>query len=116
MDTKEPCTVCVAITGSLPQKSAAGIGRHQVTLNKRCTELGRHCRTGLEDNIRIGHLVQLLRQVTVTADEDCDLAATSDKAGYEPCGSPTLLDAVVANIACAGGGGDMGLPVPSPAK
>ncbi|WP_435230034.1 3-keto-5-aminohexanoate cleavage protein [Pseudopelagicola sp. nBUS_20] len=31
---------------------AAGIGRHQFTVNKWCLELGGHCRTGLEDNIR----------------------------------------------------------------
>lgn len=33
---------------------AAGIGRHQATLNNWCAELGGHCRTGLEDNVRIG--------------------------------------------------------------
>ncbi len=32
---------------------AAGIGVHQATLNHWCAELGGHCRTGLEDNIRI---------------------------------------------------------------
>lgn len=32
---------------------AAGIGRHQPELNHWCAELGGHCRTGLEDNIRI---------------------------------------------------------------
>lgn len=32
---------------------AAGIGRDQATLNHWCAELGGHCRTGLEDNIRI---------------------------------------------------------------
>ncbi len=32
---------------------AAGIGRHQAELNHWCAELGGHCRTGLEDNIRI---------------------------------------------------------------
>lgn len=31
---------------------AAGIGRHQFTVNQWCLELGGHCRTGLEDNIR----------------------------------------------------------------
>jgi uncharacterized protein (DUF849 family) len=31
----------------------AGIGRHQATLNEWCAELGGHCRTGLEDNIRL---------------------------------------------------------------
>ena len=32
---------------------AAGIGRHQATLNAWCAELGGHCRTGLEDNMRL---------------------------------------------------------------
>ncbi len=32
---------------------AAGIGRHQITLNEWCIETGGHCRTGLEDNIRL---------------------------------------------------------------
>jgi uncharacterized protein (DUF849 family) len=31
---------------------AAGIGRHQFEVNKWCLELGGHCRTGLEDNIK----------------------------------------------------------------
>jgi len=32
--------------------TAAGIGRHQLTLNEWALELGGHCRTGLEDNLR----------------------------------------------------------------
>jgi uncharacterized protein (DUF849 family) len=32
--------------------TAAGIGRHQFDVNKWCLELGGHCRTGLEDNIK----------------------------------------------------------------
>ena len=31
---------------------AAGIGRHQLAVNRWCLEAGGHCRTGLEDNIR----------------------------------------------------------------
>jgi 3-keto-5-aminohexanoate cleavage enzyme len=31
----------------------AGIGPHQATLNHWCAELGGHCRTGLEDNLRL---------------------------------------------------------------
>ena len=31
---------------------AAGIGRHQIEVNRWCLELGGHCRTGLEDNVR----------------------------------------------------------------
>lgn len=32
--------------------AAAGIGRHQLDVNRWCLELGGHCRTGLEDNIK----------------------------------------------------------------
>jgi uncharacterized protein (DUF849 family) len=33
--------------------TAAGIGRHQFEVNQWSLELGGHCRTGLEDNIKI---------------------------------------------------------------
>ena len=33
--------------------TGAGIGRHQATLAKWSLELGGHCRTGLEDNVRL---------------------------------------------------------------
>jgi 3-keto-5-aminohexanoate cleavage enzyme len=32
---------------------AAGIGRHQLDVNRWCLEMGGHCRTGLEDNVRL---------------------------------------------------------------
>jgi 3-keto-5-aminohexanoate cleavage enzyme len=32
--------------------TAAGMGRHQLTVNHWALELGGHCRTGLEDNLR----------------------------------------------------------------
>ena len=32
---------------------AAGIGRYQLDLNEWCIEAGGHCRTGLEDNVRL---------------------------------------------------------------
>lgn len=32
---------------------AAGIGRHQIEINEWCIKAGGHCRTGLEDNIRL---------------------------------------------------------------
>lgn len=32
---------------------AAGIGRHQIVVNEWCVAAGGHCRTGLEDNVRI---------------------------------------------------------------
>lgn len=33
--------------------TGAGIGRDQITLNRWSVELGGHCRTGLEDNVRL---------------------------------------------------------------
>ncbi len=33
--------------------TGAGIGRHQLTLNRWSLERGGHCRTGLEDNVRL---------------------------------------------------------------
>lgn len=33
--------------------TGAGIGKDQITLNEWSLELGGHCRTGLEDNVRI---------------------------------------------------------------
>jgi uncharacterized protein (DUF849 family) len=33
--------------------TGAGIGKDQVTLNRWSLELGGHCRTGLEDNVRV---------------------------------------------------------------
>ena len=35
-----------------PQVERAGVGRHQITVNEWALELGGHCRTGLEDNVR----------------------------------------------------------------
>jgi 3-keto-5-aminohexanoate cleavage enzyme len=35
------------------QWCAAGIGRHQITLNEWCIQEGGHTRTGLEDNVRL---------------------------------------------------------------
>jgi 3-keto-5-aminohexanoate cleavage enzyme len=34
--------------------TAAGIGRYQFEVNQWCLELGGHCRTGLEDNLKLG--------------------------------------------------------------
>ena len=42
------------VTRLSPQSTwvAAGIGKHQLEVNRWCLERGGHCRTGLEDNIR----------------------------------------------------------------
>jgi len=54
--------------------TAAGIGRHQLTVNEWALELGGHCRTGLEDNLRFdkdrlassnAELVQRVAELTV---------------------------------------------------
>lgn len=58
--------------------TAAGIGRHQLTLNKWALELGGHCRTGLEDNVRFdkGRLAtsnaELVARVARMAAEEYD--------------------------------------------
>lgn len=43
-----------ALNGLLPDATwvAAGVGRHQLEVNRWCLEMGGHCRTGLEDNLR----------------------------------------------------------------
>ncbi len=54
--------------------TAAGIGRHQLTVNEWSLELGGHCRTGLEDNLKFdkdrfasinAELVKLVADLTV---------------------------------------------------
>jgi uncharacterized protein (DUF849 family) len=54
--------------------TAAGIGRHQLTVNEWSLELGGHCRTGLEDNLKFdkerfassnAELVQRVADMTV---------------------------------------------------
>lgn len=42
------------LAGLMPEATwvAAGIGRHQLEVNRWCLEMGGHCRTGLEDNVR----------------------------------------------------------------
>ena len=50
--------------------TAAGIGRHQFEVNRWSMDLGGHCRTGLEDNVRLDRATlapsnaALVRQVT----------------------------------------------------
>jgi 3-keto-5-aminohexanoate cleavage enzyme len=57
--------------------TAAGIGRHQLTVNEWTLELGGHCRTGLEDNVRFdkarlatsnAELVQRVAELTAKFD------------------------------------------------
>jgi uncharacterized protein (DUF849 family) len=53
---------------------AAGLGRHQLEINHWCLEMGGHCRTGLEDNIRFDG-VRLARSNGELVARVADLAA-----------------------------------------
>ena len=65
---------------------AAGIGRHQFEVNKWCLQLGGHCRTGLEDNIRLsrnqlaGSNAELVQRVVEAADDYHRRPATCQEA------------------------------------
>lgn len=65
---------------------AAGIGRHQFEVNKWCLELGGHCRTGLEDNIKYDRTrlarsnAELVQKVVEVAGEFDRRPATPDEA------------------------------------
>jgi uncharacterized protein (DUF849 family) len=54
--------------------TAAGVGRHQLTVNEWALELGGHCRTGLEDNLRFDKTrlaasnAELVKRVADSAD------------------------------------------------
>jgi 3-keto-5-aminohexanoate cleavage enzyme len=57
--------------------TAAGIGRHQLTVNEWALELGGHCRTGLEDNLRFDKS----RLATSNAELVARVAALSERFG-----------------------------------
>jgi len=60
--------------------AAAGIGRHQLTVNRWCLELGGHCRTGLEDNI----FFEAGRLARSNAELVARVAAMATEAGRRP--------------------------------
>jgi uncharacterized protein (DUF849 family) len=66
--------------------TGAGIGKDQLTLARWSLELGGHCRTGLEDNVRLDRQTlapsnaALVRQVVELCDEYGRQAATVDEA------------------------------------
>ncbi|MCB1481372.1 MAG: 3-keto-5-aminohexanoate cleavage protein [Rhodobiaceae bacterium] len=66
--------------------TGAGIGKDQLTLNKWSLELGGHCRTGLEDNIRFDKTrlaasnAELVKRVAEMCGEYDRSAATVDEA------------------------------------
>ncbi|WP_305969120.1 MULTISPECIES: 3-keto-5-aminohexanoate cleavage protein [unclassified Mameliella] len=64
---------------------AAGIGRHQLELNRWAAEAGGHLRTGLEDNIRLdksrlapSNAALVTRAVEICAESDRKVATTSE--------------------------------------
>lgn len=68
------------------QWCAAGIGRHQIEVNEWCVASGGHCRTGLEDNIRIDRdtlapsNAALVRRVVELCDRHARPVATTAQA------------------------------------
>lgn len=66
--------------------TAAGMARHQLTVNHWALELGGHCRTGLEDNIRFDQTrlassnAELVRRVAALAAEHGRSVATPAEA------------------------------------
>ncbi len=77
--------------------TAAGIGRHQLEVNRWALEMGGHCRTGLEDNVRwdkqrlAGGNAQLVARVAELCAEYGRPVATAAQArsmlGLRPVGS-----------------------------
>lgn len=66
--------------------TAAGVARHQFTVNQWCLELGGHCRTGLEDNIKFDRYrlaqsnAELVQKIVDIADQHHRYPATPDQA------------------------------------
>lgn len=66
--------------------TAAGIGRHQAIVNYWSLQYGGHCRTGLEDNIKISRdrlassNAELVSQVVALCDQYKSRPATTDEA------------------------------------
>ena len=66
--------------------TAAGMGRHQLTVNHWALELGGHCRTGLEDNIRFDQArlaasnAELVKRVALLCSEHGRAVATPAQA------------------------------------
>jgi uncharacterized protein (DUF849 family) len=66
--------------------TAAGIGRHQIIVNHWSLQYGGHCRTGIEDNIKISRdrlassNAELVSQVASLCDQYKSRPATTDEA------------------------------------
>ena len=70
--------------------TAAGIGRHQLTVNEWSPELGGHCRTGLEDNLRFDK-ERLATSNAELVERVADLAAKFDRSVATPAEARRIL-------------------------
>ena len=70
--------------------TAAGIGRHQLTVNEWSLELGGHCRTGLEDNLRFDK-ERLAASNAELVERVADLAAKFDRSVATPAEARRIL-------------------------
>lgn len=70
--------------------TAAGIGRHQLTLNHWALELGGHCRTGLEDNLRFDETRLAASNAELVA-RVAELAGQYGRRAATPAEARTLL-------------------------
>jgi uncharacterized protein (DUF849 family) len=70
--------------------TAAGIGRHQLTVNEWSLELGGHCRTGLEDNLRFDK-ERLAASNAELVKRVADLAAKFDRTVATPAEARRIL-------------------------
>ncbi|MGY8788708.1 MAG: 3-keto-5-aminohexanoate cleavage protein [Pseudomonadales bacterium] len=70
--------------------TAAGIGRHQFEVNKWCLELGGHCRTGLEDNIKFDRTRVAISNAELVK-KIVDIAGDYDRAPATPEEARALL-------------------------
>ncbi len=69
---------------------AAGIGRHQIEVNEWCIERGGHCRTGLEDNIRLDRTT-LAPSNAALVRRTVDLCARYDRPVASPAEARRML-------------------------
>jgi uncharacterized protein (DUF849 family) len=69
---------------------AAGIGRHQIEVNEWCIERGGHCRTGLEDNIRLDRTT-LAPSNAALVRRTVDLCARHDRPVASPAEARRML-------------------------
>ena len=70
--------------------TAAGIGRHQLTVNEWSLELGGHCRTGLEDNLKFDK-VRLAASNAELVQRVAELAQKFDRAVATPAEARRIL-------------------------